>query len=243
MSVILKALNKAERDRQLGAPPALGSIQATRAKGRRLWLPLLIFVFISLAVAGFLRFVKPTEEATQGLLATDQRQLTDRAKRDEIKQPEVKSRKQLQLSSPTPAPDLATATKPQTAVQAEPAAPKRRTGANSKNVRSAPTVERAQKDPSTTQMKPETPETPETPDSIPLLPEMPVEIRTRFADITVTVHVFADTISDRFVLINMIRYGEGDIVDGDINILEVARNGVVVQYANRRFLVPVRDGN
>jgi general secretion pathway protein B len=51
-------------------------------------------------------------------------------------------------------------------------------------------------------------------------------------------HVFADRPSDRFVLINMHRLGEGDTLQGGVHVDAIRPDGVVLTYQGTQFLLP-----
>jgi general secretion pathway protein B len=51
-------------------------------------------------------------------------------------------------------------------------------------------------------------------------------------------HVFADRPSDRFVLINMHRAGEGDTLQGGVHVDAIRPDGVVLTYQGTQFLLP-----
>lgn len=67
--------------------------------------------------------------------------------------------------------------------------------------------------------------------------ELPQGIRDSLGDIKITVLVYSDQPSDRFVLSNGQRLVEKDQLDGGLVLEEIRRDGAVFVYRNYRFLV------
>lgn len=52
------------------------------------------------------------------------------------------------------------------------------------------------------------------------------------------IHVWSDSASDRFVFINMDKYRERDTMSAGPVVAEITRDGVVLEYRGRRFMLP-----
>lgn len=52
------------------------------------------------------------------------------------------------------------------------------------------------------------------------------------------IHVWSDSASDRFVFINMDKYRERDTMSSGPVVAEITRDGVVLEYRGRRFMLP-----
>ena len=70
------------------------------------------------------------------------------------------------------------------------------------------------------------------------LTDLPVAQRAQLGQYEVNVHVYDDRPSRRFVLINMVKYKEGDQVSGgNISISSIVPEGVVLSYGNEQILI------
>lgn len=67
--------------------------------------------------------------------------------------------------------------------------------------------------------------------------ELPPDVRRDMPELDLTVHVFAGEPAERFVLINTERYGEGDSVAEGVRLVEIIREGAVLEYSDYRFLL------
>jgi len=67
--------------------------------------------------------------------------------------------------------------------------------------------------------------------------ELPEAMRAEFPDLDLTVHFYASSPRDRFVIINGERFGEGDRPAGGVSIGEIRERGVVVDFRNYRVLI------
>ncbi len=67
--------------------------------------------------------------------------------------------------------------------------------------------------------------------------ELPLSIRRNMPALSLTIHVYAEKLEDRFVLINGERFVSGDeLVDG-ARLVDIRREGAVVDYRDYRFLL------
>jgi general secretion pathway protein B len=57
-------------------------------------------------------------------------------------------------------------------------------------------------------------------------------------DLHLDIHVFSNTVSERFVFINMNRYREGATLDEGPRVAEITPEGVILEHTGLRFLLP-----
>ncbi len=70
------------------------------------------------------------------------------------------------------------------------------------------------------------------------LSDMPVAQRSQLSQYEVNVHVYDDNPQSRFVLINMVKYKEGDrLSGGTASVSSIVPEGVVVNYGNQQVLI------
>ena len=74
-------------------------------------------------------------------------------------------------------------------------------------------------------------------EGIKLMWELPFATRRELPEVKLTMHVYADQPTQRFVIINGDRQVEGDEV-GSLNLIEIRRDGVVFDFKGVRFLYP-----
>lgn len=67
--------------------------------------------------------------------------------------------------------------------------------------------------------------------------EMPQAQRAEFPELDLAVHLYAEQPADRFVLINGERYGEGQLVETGVRLVEILERGAVVEFAGYRILI------
>ncbi len=76
--------------------------------------------------------------------------------------------------------------------------------------------------------------------AVPNFMDMDPDFRRTFPKIDINVHVYDSNPNDRFTLIEMKRYGEGDTLSGGIKIKEIAPEGLVIVYKGKTFLYPAK---
>jgi general secretion pathway protein B len=72
-------------------------------------------------------------------------------------------------------------------------------------------------------------------ESIPLQIELPPDLQQALPPLRVDVHVYDDAPENRFVMINLRRYREGDEVADDLTLERVTREGMVLMFRGERF--------
>ncbi|AGA90771.1 hypothetical protein Thimo_2010 [Thioflavicoccus mobilis 8321] len=73
----------------------------------------------------------------------------------------------------------------------------------------------------------------QTPD--PRRPSLPDDVRSRLPDFVITAHVHDTAPQRRFVVINSLRYGEGERTREGFEVLEIQPNGVLLGYEGYSF--------
>lgn len=71
--------------------------------------------------------------------------------------------------------------------------------------------------------------------------DLPDHIRNEIPALTFSFHVFSETPSSRTIIINNRRVKEGDSVLQNLQLIEITRDGVVLDWKGRRFYINVVD--
>ncbi|WP_181918811.1 general secretion pathway protein GspB [Wenzhouxiangella sediminis] len=69
--------------------------------------------------------------------------------------------------------------------------------------------------------------------------ELPLSVRRNLPELNLSIHVFSPNEAERFVLINGERYVPGDAI-GEVNIVDISRDGAIVDFRSHRFLLEPR---
>ena len=72
----------------------------------------------------------------------------------------------------------------------------------------------------------------------PLMNDLPADVRAALPPLSLDVHVYAPAVQDRFVLLNMKKYHEGDQIDEGSRLEEITSEGAVLSYRGQRFRIP-----
>jgi general secretion pathway protein B len=67
--------------------------------------------------------------------------------------------------------------------------------------------------------------------------DLPLSVRRNLPELVLNIHVYSQRPSDRFVLINGERYVEGESVGDGVDLVEIRREGAVVDFRSHRFLL------
>lgn len=67
--------------------------------------------------------------------------------------------------------------------------------------------------------------------------DLPLSVRRSLPELVLNIHVYSQRPSDRFVLINGERYVEGNPVGDGVELVEIRREGAVVDFRSHRFLL------
>lgn len=72
-------------------------------------------------------------------------------------------------------------------------------------------------------------------ESIPLRAELPADLQQALPPLRVDVHVYDEARANRFVMINLRRYREGDDLAPDLHLERITREGMVLVFRGRQF--------
>lgn len=74
-------------------------------------------------------------------------------------------------------------------------------------------------------------------EDLPRLDQLPASEREALPALKLSMHVYTDSPASRFVLIDGRRYGEGEKLAPSLQLVEIRRNGTVLDFNGRRFLL------
>jgi len=227
MSYILDALDKAERERKRGQVPARqNNEQAAESRSPRspwLWVALFAVLFNAL-LAGLLIYSSTRETKETPLPPAIVETLP---------------------AAPTPAPIAATVDPPIHRATPPVAAPtvllmtdqELQAQARQLEIESTPPADPAPAEPEPAPAPTIAARTQvDTPlEMIPLLVEMPQQFQQDLPPIRVDVHVHANQAENRFVMINLRRYHEGDEVAAGLILERITKEGLVLKFRGEQF--------
>lgn len=213
MSYILEALRKAEQQRELGRVPGIASDHDAKSAGRqRWWLWALVFAVNAavLAAVFFWMIDLNTEQPLQAVA--------------ELPVPAPETPRPLmhqpieQAQAPEPVPRPMTTPDPVTV-----------------NVPEAP-VHPIKVEPPPQQHPPSG--APSQPLALPVWPQIPGHVFEQLnSGLHLDVHVYSDQPQDRFVLLNLRKYHEGDELQEGPRLDEITPEGVILSFRGERFRV------
>jgi general secretion pathway protein B len=244
MSYILDALRKAERERKLGRVPGIdlnriGGNEAPSSSRWPVWVAL--GLILNAAVLGAWYLYQRVDEPPRGELAAAE---PEKAPVPEISAPRMASPAVPQIAKATP--------------EAAPAVPETRVADDAKAApvpstdpepTAALAVPKSSPEPQpTAEPEPEPKPKPKpkpakrrTPKATPpALAEMPAAYRAKVPRLDLSVHVYSDTPSKRFVFINGKQYREGQRLTEGPTLEQIQLRGIVLQYKGERFLLAGR---
>jgi general secretion pathway protein B len=67
--------------------------------------------------------------------------------------------------------------------------------------------------------------------------ELPLSVRRNMPDLKLNIHVFAEEAHQRFVLVNGRRFVPGDMISDGVQLVDIRREGAVVDFRDYRFLL------
>lgn len=231
MSYLLEALRKAERDRQLGQPPSLESVDLPTGKAprdqRRLVLALAATAVMLLSLILVLLLTRQSAPAAAPVPAAPAAPIAAPLPEPLPEPAGPSSLDELAaVQPPTPEPLVEPA-------PARPAAPPRREAAKPEPARelAAPDLpEQAAPEPEP--IKDEAP-------SAPPLRELPADYRADFPPLSIEVLVYDADPAKRWIMVDTRRYREGETLSEGPRIAEIRADGVVFEHRGQRALVTV----
>jgi len=75
-------------------------------------------------------------------------------------------------------------------------------------------------------------------DPLPLLNELPYSIRRKFPKLNINVYVYSNDPRERFMIVDMVRFQEGQKMTGKVVLKEIRPDDFVVSFEGRTFRVP-----
>ena len=214
MSYILEALKKSEQERQIGHVPDLSVVQEPPARPVHRWPRWLVgAVLINVLILGLIAWQPwetrkvPEQPATPAPAAMSQP--TDTVgKAHEPALADARPASDDRAASPSPLPEPVT----QMPLPAAAAAP----------TPAAPSAEEAFEHSSS---------------DVPRWDDLPVAVRDKLPVPRIDVHVFAREPARRFVLINLRKHKEGDVLDEGATIDAILADGILLSYRGQRYRV------
>jgi general secretion pathway protein B len=73
----------------------------------------------------------------------------------------------------------------------------------------------------------------------PTLRELPEELRARFPELVLQVHVHHAEPARRWIMVGSRRHGEGAVLDGGVRVIEILPEGVVFEFDGRQLFWPL----
>ncbi len=210
MSYILDALRRAERERNLGEVPDLRNGHRTLPPARRRLWGWLVATALTINAVGIVFLSRQSDESAPHTQSSNDA-------------PRVNSGSDATAPDPVPSqPDLATATAPPRPASTGIAPPDM----------SEPVSPVAE--PLPTERMPS-----ESDRHAPLLTALPQDFVRSVPELRLDVHVFSDERAQRFVVLNSRHYREGDHTHEGPRLEVITRDGAILSFRGRRFLVPV----
>lgn len=225
MSYILEALKKAEQQRGLGRVPGLGSVhEQARGGARRRWLWGITGLLILNAAVLLVMF------------------WPDQRRDIRVDAPPVQPPRQAAAHHPE---GISEQPRSSRAVQAEDQEPARDLAVQPRSVAPTPDLRRQQRalhspvaaDDAEIPARPqETRARPGEAGNIPVWPQIPVYLFEQLTgSLRLDVHVFASQPAERFVLINMKKYHQGQQLQEGPRLDEITADGVILSFRGERF--------
>lgn len=244
MSLILEALRRSEAERQLGhAPDVLAPMPVLRVsqRGRRgPWLVAVALVFAALALIVVWRYASHREPAMTPAVAI----ATSAAPATAQVSPQAQAN--IQAHAPISAAAITAPTIAAIASQQPPPAVPRASISNAvpqKIIATAqPAIPSAAITPSTPTVPAPTAAASETaaisPETLQSIADLAPAERAALPTLKVSMHVYAEQAGDRFMIVDGARVGEGARIGDRIVLVQIRRDGGVLDIGGRRVLLP-----
>ncbi len=72
---------------------------------------------------------------------------------------------------------------------------------------------------------------------LPLMEELPLALRAQLPEMKFSGHVFSPTPELRMIMINTSIVREGDLIDADLRLMEITRDGLIMSHSGTDFMV------
>jgi len=228
MSYILEALKKAEQQRDIGRVPGIESDHGSRNSGhatRWIWLILIVLCINAVLLALALWPDKPAPQRVNTGLTSEGRSV---AKKEEAVQSGRLKEEHAAIAAesvPVAPPPVAQPLRRLPVAPAKPA------------LRSLPSAPVAVLPPASGSSA-MSGKVIDQPENLPVWPQVPEHLfRQVGSSLHLDVHVYSETPQERFVLINMKKYGEGDRLQDGVMVDEITIDGVIMSFRGERFRV------
>ncbi len=234
MSYILDALDKAERERKRGQVPTLQSSElSTETHGpRSSWRWVALFAVLFNALLAGLLIYSSTRETPIAKVAAPPAAVVETLPPAPTPAPVVATLDPPihRAAPPVAAPGVLLMTDQELQAQARQLEMEATPPPDPTPAKSEPTPKPAAAAVVTTRAPVDTPL-----EMIPLLMEMPAELQQALPPIRVDVHVHANEAENRFVMINLRRYHEGDEVAPGLILERITKEGLLLKFRGERF--------
>jgi len=228
MSYILEALKQADQEREFGAVPGLATPhEVDHPKPRSVRWRWVIAALLSVnVVLVALLLVKRDAEAPDKAQATSEWQQA--VAEDPLVQPGRQAREDRTSPAPTPGRTALPQNKQRFSTGELAASPK---PVNSLN--SEPSLQPA----GSVEMRPETVAPENDTSQLQSWYELPQDFRMRLSLPRLDLHVYSEDPQNRFILVNLTKYREGETLESGLMLEEILPEGMVMNYRGERFMV------
>jgi general secretion pathway protein B len=231
MSYILEALKKAEQQRELGRVPGIDSVhEQPHRGGRASWLWLMISVLILNLLALLVLFWPDANEegAPQAVPQTVS--------------PSPQAPQQKPAQRPKRAPETEQTLQPEASSIAGPAARRPAEPPSEARLRLPVTAPAARAEAKTPPASVEMPAAADPAPQLPVWPQVPASLFEQLkGNLRLDVHVFAGQPADRFVLINLKKYQQGQRLQEGPRLDEITADGVILSFRGERFRLQAKQ--
>jgi len=228
MSYILEALKKADQERGMGAVPSLATpqeIEHPRARSRRWpWVVVTLLLVNAVLIAMLLR-----DEDAEAPVAVEAPLERPPAPLNDPPARAIQQTSQAEISGKTDS--------------RKTALPEKRRPSSAGGLVVLPEPVNAQNSPPSMPLKrksvagAEAGPSPQDASQLQSWYELPAETRSRLDLPRLDIHVYSEDPKDRFILVKLKKYREGERLDSGLVLEEILPDGMVMSYQGERFLV------
>ena len=248
MSLILEALKKSERQRQVGTAPTLATPPMSRKRKRSL-LPWLVVAIVVAGAAGWwlsreaVPEPTPVAETTPAPAASKMAPAAAKTIKPEVPMTTVAPPPEKPVTAPAAPANTQESAIAEVAKAVAEAAPAPATAPPSAPPSAIPAAAPTPSIPGAVVPPPAATAVTTVPPSsaaasLPLLWELPYDKRKDIPQLTMSLQVYAADPAQRFAIVNDERHVEGDDLGDGLILKEIAPEGLVVEYRGERFLFP-----
>lgn len=228
MSYILEALKKADQEREFGAVPGLATpheVDHPKSRSARWFWVIAALLSVNVVVVVLLLVNRGAEAPGTAQATPEWRQVV-------ADDPLVQADRQVSEDSTSQAPTLGSTALPQD----KPVFSTGELAASPKPVNSANSEPSLQPGDSV-EMRPETVAPANNTSQLQSWYELPQEFRMRLSLPRLDLHVYSEDPQNRFILVNLKKYREGETLESGLLLEEILPEGIVMRYRGERFMV------